>query len=168
MSRGEEQRGGQLSRKRWGGRGEQWVGCVLPHGSASSSSPRDPQRGPCTQLLLAAPAEWAGAGGSQKGPENWTALTGALASESTGGLVPTSKGSAWGLSPWTVGLCPALGGVLAQMLPPGQRPRPPLGGRDLPPEADGQQYLDPVHWVMNDGSLRFLQEKEAQRMERGR
>lgn len=109
-----------------------------------------------------------GSGGSQKHPENWTAPTGTLASESTGGLIPTSKGSDWGLSPWTVGLCPALGGVLAQMLPQGQRPRPPLGGRDLPPEAEGQQYLDPVHWVMNDGSLRFLQEKEAQRMERGR
>lgn len=30
------------------------------------------------------------------------------------------------------------------------------------------QYLDPVHWVMNDGGLRLLQKKEAQRKERGK
>lgn len=30
----------------------------------------------------------------------------------------------------------------------------------------GTQYLDPVHWVMNDGGLRLLQKKEAQRKER--
>lgn len=32
--------------------------------------------------------------------------------------------------------------------------------------ARNTQYLDPVHGVMNDGGLRLLQKKEAQRKER--
>ena len=69
------------------------------------------------------------------------------------------------------GALSALGGVAGP--PPSHGPcpdRPGAGGltpalAEAPWRVRAAQYLDPVHRVMNDGGLRLLQKKEAQRKE---